>query len=113
MQSESENLENDMASTQMPHQTEELDSHATKINFMPKLIRRDKEYYYIFIKGTMHRKYICTENLSTLFYKANTPGQKGKTRLQHNNSGSYNTTFSPIDRSSRPKKKNYIILHIK
>lgn len=45
-----------MASTQNPHQTDELYSHATKINFKPKLIKRDKEYYNIFTKGTMHRE---------------------------------------------------------
>ena len=34
-----------------------------KIDFKPKLIRRDRKGYYILIKGKFHQEYVATLNI--------------------------------------------------
>lgn len=36
-----------------------------KIDFTPNLVRRDKETYFILIRGTMYQEYILILNLHT------------------------------------------------
>uniref|UniRef100_A0A8C9QBS4 exodeoxyribonuclease III n=1 Tax=Spermophilus dauricus TaxID=99837 RepID=A0A8C9QBS4_SPEDA len=82
---------------------------SNKINFKPKLIKKDKEGHYILLKGTIHQQDITIINLyapnngAATFIKQTL--LKFKNQINHNTiiMGDFNTPLSPLDRSSRQK----------
>ena len=47
--------------------------------------------------------YICAQHRSTLLYKANANIHRRRNQQEHSNSGSFSTTLTPMDKSSRQK----------
>ncbi|KAG3280092.1 hypothetical protein H1C71_007099, partial [Ictidomys tridecemlineatus] len=76
---------------------------SNKIDFKPKLIKRDKEGHYILLKGTIHQKDITIINIyapnngAAMFIKQ--PLLKFKSLIDHHTiiMGDFNTPLSPLD----------------
>ena len=79
-----------------------------KIDFKIKTVTRDKEAHYIMFKGSIQEEdipiiNICTQHRSTPIHKAMLTAIKWEL---HNNTiivGGFNTSLTPMDRSSRQK----------
>jgi exonuclease III len=80
-----------------------------KLDFKPKLVRRDKEDHFILIKGAIHREEITVVNLYVLnvgapdFIKHTLLDLKTQIDFNTVVVGDFNTPLAPIDRPSRQK----------
>jgi hypothetical protein len=83
-----------------------------KVDFKPKLLRRDKKSHFILIKGMIQQEKMTIINLHEpnvgAFNFIKHTLLDSKTQLDPNTVvvGDFNTPLSPIDRSSRQKTKN-------
>jgi exonuclease III len=82
-----------------------------KVDFKPKLVRRDKEGHFILIKGAIHQEEITIINLYVPnagihnFIKHTLTDLKTKTDPNRVIVGDFNTPLSPIPRLSRQKNQ--------
>ena len=79
-----------------------------KIDFKIKTVTRDKEGQYIMIKGSIQEEditiiNICTQHRSTSIHKANANSYKRGIDSNTIIVGDFNTSLTPMDRSSRQK----------
>ena len=82
---------------------------SNKIDFKPKLIKRDNERHCILLKGTIHQQDITIINIyapnngAAMFIKQTL--LKFKSLIDHHTiiMGDFNTPLSPLDRSSKQK----------
>ena len=70
-----------------------------KVNFKPKLVRRDKEGHFILLKGSIKKQDITILNI----YAPNKTLLNFKNQIDQNTLivGDFNTQLSPLDRSSK------------
>ena len=81
---------------------------SNKIDFKTKAVKRDKEGYYILIKGSIQEenityKYICTQHRSTAICKANANKYEGEINNNTIIVGDFNTPLTSMDRSTKQK----------
>ena len=82
---------------------------SNKVDFKPKLVRRDKEGHFIVLKGIKHQLYITIINIyapnnrTSMYIKQTLLNFKNQ--IDHNTIilGDFNTPLSPLDRSSKHK----------
>lgn len=80
-----------------------------KINFMSKIVTRDKEGHNIMIKGSIHQENITimnifVPNIKHLAYKANIDSSEGINRQQYNNEvGDFNTSLLIMGKTTKQK----------
>ena len=64
-----------------------------KINFQPKVIKKDKEGHFILIKGkniprrTLYSEYLCSKYKGSHIHKRNLTKDQSTHYITHNNSG--------------------------
>jgi hypothetical protein len=85
---------------------------SNRVDFKPKLFRRDKGGLFILIKGAIHQEELTVVKLyvpnvrAPIFTKHSLLDLKTQAETDRVVIGDFNTLLSPIDRSSRQKKIN-------